>query len=112
MRLFLIGHHSEGKMNKQEYKLYLQSPHWLKLRHIYIFDEPDVKCNKCGSVEDLNLHHLNYDNFWNEKPSDLSVLCELCHYYTHFKSEVGRIGKIVSMRELLQNITSCKRMEA
>jgi len=99
-------------MNKQEYKKYLKSPHWFKLRQIYIYDNPNVKCSKCGSVENLNLHHLNYNNLWHERPSDLAVLCELCHYYAHFKSDDGRIGKIVSLGELLQTVTPRQRMEA
>ncbi len=110
--MYLIGRRSGGKMNKQEYQQYLKSSHWQELRHIFIFDDPEAKCSKCGSVKDLNLHHLIYDNLWCEKPSGLSALCELCHYYAHFKSDAGRTGKMVSLRELLQTITPHQRMEA
>jgi hypothetical protein len=37
------------------------------------------KCERCPSTCDLELHHLTYERFGREQPSDLQILCPVCH---------------------------------
>ena len=37
----------------------------------------------CPFLLDHNTHHLSYNDLCNEKPEDLIVLCEDCHYSVH-----------------------------
>ena len=61
-------------MNYQEY---LKSDDWKCKR-----DERraiDGKCAICGSIIDLNVHHLTYKTFPDESASDLITLCRYHH---------------------------------
>jgi len=42
------------------------------------------KCENCGSVNDLCVHHINYDHFDN-RLENLQVLCMGCHSSQHKK---------------------------
>jgi 5-methylcytosine-specific restriction endonuclease McrA len=37
------------------------------------------RCQVCNSPDRLQAHHRTYDNLFNEKPMDLTVLCDPCH---------------------------------
>lgn len=65
------------------YDKYLRSEHWDEIRFCALLVADDC-CEFCGNhgVE-LNVHHLNYDNLWNEQPSDVIVLCASCHADVH-----------------------------
>lgn len=66
---------------KEEYKVYLLSEHWKSKRN-EILSARGCKCEKCGEWGN-EIHHLNYNNLWGEKPEDLQVLCGDCHEATH-----------------------------
>jgi 5-methylcytosine-specific restriction endonuclease McrA len=66
-----------------DYKEYLQSDHWQKTRKATLADRK-YKCEQCGRRGLLHVHHLTYANLWAERPEDLQVLCEQCHYLEHF----------------------------
>ena len=42
---------------------------------------------RCKNRHKLNVHHLTYENFQNERDSDLTVLCRHHHIWVH-KQEV------------------------
>lgn len=67
-------------MNK-EYIKYLKSDTW-KQKRINIL-RLIKKCEVCGSKKNLQVHHLNYNNIFNELYSDLKVMCKRCHDYEH-----------------------------
>lgn len=68
-------------MTKEQYKEYLRSEHWQKIRgDIY---EARKRCEFCGGKKWLNIHHLSYERLGNELPTDLVVLCKLCHFSFH-----------------------------
>ena len=68
--------------NKISYKDYLKTEHWKNKRaQILIID--NYSCQECGDRENLQVHHLNYDNLWDEKESDLITLCNFCHAEAH-----------------------------
>lgn len=75
-------------MDKEEYRdIYLKSEHWITLRDA-LYKEVSHKCEKCSrSDRGLNVHHLSYENLWNELREDLIVVCCFCHaeYHPEYK---------------------------
>jgi hypothetical protein len=71
----------ERKTPEQEYKDYINSAPWRKLRKAKIVQAGE-KCERCGlskwSVK-LEVHHKNYKHFKNERMEELEVLCPDCH---------------------------------
>jgi 5-methylcytosine-specific restriction endonuclease McrA len=42
------------------------------------------KCQTCGTRDArLDVHHNSYENYGDERPQDLTVLCERCHGLFH-----------------------------
>lgn len=72
------------KLRKKEYNDYLMSSKWLSIRKDMI-EKAGFKCNRCQVYMEkgLQVHHKTYDNFMNEKPEDLEVLCKPCHQKEH-----------------------------
>lgn len=70
----------------EEYERYLQSEKWKSLRAKRIQMDGGV-CNICGSKQNLQVHHLNYNYF--DTTDNLITLCENCHHDIHnFHNEV------------------------
>lgn len=65
-------------MTKNEYRIYLQSEQWQRIRKMILERDGD-SCVVCGSRENLEIHHKNYLNVGNENLSDLTTLCSTCH---------------------------------
>lgn len=63
-------------------RVYLKSDHWRGLRDRTI-KGAGGRCQDCGSNDRVQVHHLNYDNLWHEKPDDIRVLCRFCHRDVH-----------------------------
>ena len=79
------------KSFKEMYREYLQSDIWKEKRDRAI-KRADNKCQLCASNDKvLNVHHNTYENIdlennvFNEKESDLIVLCGSCHKKFHNK---------------------------
>jgi phage terminase large subunit GpA-like protein len=41
------------------------------------------RCEHCGNMTFLQLHHIRYTNLGKEKDEDLIALCEKCHKKIH-----------------------------
>ena len=69
------------KTFEEEYQEYIRSPQWKRIRE-YKIKQVGYRCEKCKrskySVK-LHVHHLTYDRFKKERPSDLEVVCSECH---------------------------------
>lgn len=67
-----------------DYNSYLSSSKWQKVRQSVIKRDME-KCILCDSKEQLNVHHITYDNVYNEinHLDDLVTLCEKCHNDIH-----------------------------
>jgi len=75
-------------MNKLEYRNYLKSEHWQKFRKM-VKENLEHKCMDCGVVSDqLDVHHLNYNNLWNESLNDVILVCRKCHERRHKKARM------------------------
>ncbi len=68
---------------RKQYELYKQSPEWKATRERRKSMD-NYKCQKCGSQEHLEVHHLTYEHMGNEPMEDLITLCHACHYNEHF----------------------------
>lgn len=66
----------------EDYHRYLKSKKWKDFR-LKIINERGKKCEKCGNKKYLEIHHLTYDNVFNETRNDVMVLCDLCHRKEH-----------------------------
>lgn len=81
-------------MNKKEYAEYLKSDHWQTFR-LTALERAGNKCALCGTLQRifvselpmvvLNVHHNTYDTLGHEEPTDVVVLCEICHDNYHSK---------------------------
>ncbi len=52
-----------------------------RLTRLMFRDKLERKCQDCGSIEDLHIHHKQYKYPIIKK--DLVVLCRRCHYLEH-----------------------------
>lgn len=91
-------------MNKDKYQDYLKSAHWKSTRAIKMYNAGN-KCENCGSIRRLQVHHKNYDNLYNEIDNDLKVLCEFCHK----EIEHAETGK--SYNKLVASLAEAKRFK-
>jgi hypothetical protein len=74
-------------MTKEEYRQYLESPHWKNFRKkVYSLIK---HCGACGSKGQLNIHHISYSKLWKETLDDVVVLCGECHAHLHNSEKMG-----------------------
>ena len=68
---------------KVAYRDYLQTDYWKKVA--LIKKETIGRCEMCGSIDNLEVHHLTYKHFGKEMEhlDDLKVLCHKCHENLH-----------------------------
>jgi 5-methylcytosine-specific restriction endonuclease McrA len=70
----------------QLYKMgakYMEQPEW-QVRRVQALARAGYKCQAC-SVRNttLDVHHNSYENYGDERPQDLVVLCRSCHEKFH-----------------------------
>lgn len=59
-------------------RLYYETRHWSTTRsERYSID--DYSCVLCFSKENLQCHHVTYENLFDENMSDLMTVCKDCH---------------------------------
>lgn len=64
------------------YQEYIHSDAWQRRRKRAI-KRAGGKCQRCGSEQRLEVHHLTYARLGKEPPADLMVLCHACHQAEH-----------------------------
>jgi hypothetical protein len=74
----------EYKRIPKQYQVYIKSKWWTKRKNKY-YQENGRKCAICNSSEHIQLHHLKYGNFGEEKDQDLLALCRFHHTDFHDK---------------------------
>jgi uncharacterized protein YlaI len=74
-----IGNHSVKVWTYREYML---SKNWIRKKQEK-FNQVGRKCEICGSVDEIHVHHKTYERLGNEKLKDLQVLCSKCHERIH-----------------------------
>ena len=83
---------------KKNYNSYLCSKHWKKRRKEIIEQHWDY-CSNCFSRHDIQVHHLTYENVWEEKCEDCKVICRNCHAKEHWRFFSRKIDYF-SMQEI------------
>ncbi len=69
-------------MRWASYEDYLQTPEWQATRRAAL-ERAGQRCQRCGSGEQLRVHHRTYVRLGAEEPDDLRVLCDQCHEAVH-----------------------------
>jgi len=64
------------------YEDYLQTAEWQATRKAAL-ERAGQRCQRCGSGEQLRVHHRTYVRLGAEEPDDLRVLCDRCHEAVH-----------------------------
>ena len=80
-----ISQKTRSRISLTEYQQYLQGEHWRTFRFNVIL-ERGCCCESCGSqtrLKDINLHHKTYARLGRELPTDVVLLCRLCHAGVH-----------------------------
>ncbi|WP_377477665.1 HNH endonuclease [Olivibacter oleidegradans] len=65
-----------------KYKNYLLSVEWKEKRRL-VLERDNSLCQHCMTATAENIHHLKYDNLFNEPLEDLLSLCKPCHEKEH-----------------------------
>lgn len=68
------------------YKNYLKSKHW-KNKKKESYASKNYKCFFCPKRNNLQLHHITYENLGKELTEDLIYLCREHHTYVHKSGE-------------------------
>jgi 5-methylcytosine-specific restriction endonuclease McrA len=68
--------------NAYKYHTYLQSEEWNAKRTL-VLNRDNNLCQLCKTEPALDVHHLTYDNLYNEPLEDLQALCRACHVNIH-----------------------------
>jgi len=72
------------ELRTMPYEDYLQTPEWAE-RRAFAIQRAGNRCQICNSADDLNAHHRTYERRGNEEPGDLTVLCQSCHAWFHYR---------------------------
>jgi hypothetical protein len=70
-------------LRSMSYEDYLQTEFWRITRKQILGKRPF--CERCGTRERLQVHHLTYERLGVELDEDLEVLCRRCHATEHGK---------------------------
>lgn len=90
------------KTFEEEYKEYIASAQWARIREAKIANVGG-KCEKCGASKwsaRLDVHHKHYRTFKHERMEDLEVLCyPVCHASAdnqrHYETEQNKKHKAI-----------------
>lgn len=96
---------------------FYNSPEWMKIR-AEVFRRDGYKCVDCGSIENIQAHHLS--NFDYQHP-DLSVLvtvCRECHEKREeekkkiMNAEINKIGELIDGNVYRMYLVDAKKCSA
>lgn len=64
---------------REKYEAVISSERWKERVRPAILERAKNKCERCGAVGDLQIHHLTYRHLGEERGNELLALCEQCH---------------------------------
>jgi hypothetical protein len=73
----------------QEYAKYLNSDLWKRKRDA-VFKRDNYTCKACETNKATEVHHLNYENIYDEPLFDLISVCKRCHDKIELKKQEKR----------------------
>lgn len=74
----------ESEKRRDQYNEYLKSDQWRALR-TKVLSRDNFICQSCLTEKAAEVHHLTYDNLFNEHAFELVSLCKACHERIHDK---------------------------
>ncbi|WP_236888840.1 hypothetical protein [Desulfoluna limicola] len=83
-------------MNSDSYKKLLSDPRWQNKRQ-KILEALGTKCNRCGSISQLQVHHKEYipgKMPWEYPLNFFEILCENCHSEEHGNKSIKKTCKV------------------
>lgn len=98
--------------NYIEYKKYIQSPKWRKVRKKFFESKLPKDCFVCFRDDQiLDLHHRTYARLGHERLTDLVLVCRDCHNEIHkYAKENPTVGLWVATSKVRKRHR--KRLEA
>jgi hypothetical protein len=81
--------------HKQKYLDYIRSEEWFNLK-IDLLQKRGCNCERCGKKKHplkLQIHHKTYERLFNERESDLIIVCRICHMKEHGLIKEPKIKK-------------------
>ena len=75
--------------HSQSYFDYIHSPQW-QARSAECIRKAGYKCQQCGNIGKLEVHHKVYKNLGNEKDDDLIAVCKQCHKEIHAQKQENK----------------------
>lgn len=72
--------------NDESYVRYLQSEHWQSVLLKYLHGR---RCSGCD-LKATELHHVTYENLYQETDLDVLPLCRSCHSKVHLKLDAAK----------------------
>lgn len=82
------------------YRDFLNSKEWNSVRNVYKNDK-NYKCWICGSIKNLNIHHIFYKNDLTDA-ENLIVLCKNHHTAVHYGKGNKNFQSIRGFGRILQ----------
>lgn len=92
------------RWRQTKYSEYLKSSHWTLFK-FNIFAKRGMRCERCASTKDINLHHKTYERIGREKPEDVEVLCRMCHSDHHLQKPEERRWLYLWLKAISRNPT-------
>jgi hypothetical protein len=89
--------------NQIAHRVYLKSAKWKKVKDEFRRSSFfRGKCFICNKTWKLQIHHLTYDHWMDERPEELIELCSCCHKNIHAAERKGiPFSKIINqLRDL------------
>ena len=72
-----------AQLRRMPFAEYRKQPEW-QVRRVQALTRAQYRCQMCSSHDaTLDVHHRSYDNYGDERPEDLVVLCRACHQKFH-----------------------------
>lgn len=91
------------RVNSREYREYLESPEWKRLRELAI-ERADGRCQLCNvTPPTFHVHHRTYERLGHERVEDLTALCPRCHRRYH-RPGAAPDGRAERRREIDRDI--------
>ena len=79
-------------LSQSQYSEYIHSEQW-RIKRLDALRRAGFCCQLCRSRINLHVHHNTYSRLGEELPSDLVVLCQICHDTFHKKCDQRTIKK-------------------
>jgi 5-methylcytosine-specific restriction endonuclease McrA len=73
------------------------------IRRAQVIERDDKKCQACGKISDLHVHHLSYERLGEELDEDLVTLCKRCHFLIHHDHPHSGLSLADATRTFIRN---------